>query len=141
MLVAKHPEDDDRRVLAPLKSNLARPAPSLAFELREADNGAVRIEWKGETPHTADALLSTPVDPEERSALDEAKEFVSDELMGSPVWSEQVKRDAREAGISEMTLKRARRELGVRSKKEADGTWTWGLPESKRIKGSPAPEG
>jgi AAA domain-containing protein len=140
LLVAKHPEDDERRVLASLKSNLACPAPSLAFELREADNGAVRIEWKGATPHTADVLLSAPVDPEERSALDEAKEFLRDELKDSPVWSNQVKKDAREAGISEMTLKRAKSALGVRSEKEADGTWSWRLPESKGLKGSQASE-
>jgi hypothetical protein len=70
LLVAKHPEDERRRVLASLKSNLAKPMPSLAFTLLESDNGAVRVEWKGETPHTAAALLAAPTDPEEKSALD-----------------------------------------------------------------------
>jgi len=44
LLVARHPEDDRRRVLASLKSNLAEPAPSLAFTFTEAANGAVRVE-------------------------------------------------------------------------------------------------
>jgi hypothetical protein len=58
LLVAKHPEDEQRRVLASLKSNLAKPMPSLAFALLESHNGAVRVEWMGEAPHTAAALLA-----------------------------------------------------------------------------------
>jgi hypothetical protein len=66
LLVAKHPEDDQRRVLAPVKSNLAAPAPSLVYALREATNGAVRVEWKGATSLDANTLLAAPVDGDER---------------------------------------------------------------------------
>ena len=128
LLVAKHPEDGELRVLAPLKCNLARPAASLAFGLAEADEGAVRVDWKGETPHTADTLLAAPLDPEERSALEEAKEFLREALKDGPRWSKVVQDEARELGISEITLKRAKKELAVRSEKEADGSWTWLLP-------------
>ena len=128
-LVAKHPQDERRRVLAPVKSNLAKPAPSLAFVLSEAANGAVIVEWKGETPHTAAALLSAPKDPEERSALDEATVFLTGALGNGPVWSNAVKRDARAAEISDATLRRAKTALGVRSVKEADGSWYWALSE------------
>jgi hypothetical protein len=131
LLVARHPEDEGRRVLAPLKSNLAQAASSLAFSLTGADNGAVRVEWLGETTYSADALLSAPIDPEERSALDEAKEYLYDALKDAPRWSKAVKEEASEVGISEITLKRAKRELGVRSEKEADGSWTWRLPQDK----------
>ena len=125
LLVAKHPEDENLRVLAGLKSNLSELAPSLTFALAEAANGAVRVEWKGETTHTASALLAAPADPEKRSALDEAKEFLRDALGdGCPRWSKAVKREAREAHIAEITLKRAKDELGVDSVKEADG-WYW----------------
>lgn len=134
LLVAKHPEDEDRRVLAVLKSNLGPLSSSLAFSLAEATNGAVRVEWKGETSHTAATLLAGPVDPEERSALYEAKEFLRDALEGSPRWSKAVKKEGREASISEITLRRAKDALGIRSEKEADG-WYWQLPESKGIKG------
>lgn len=132
LLVAKHPEDERRRVLASLKSNLAKPAPSLTFALLESDNGAVRVEWKGETLHTAAALLAAPTDPEERSALDEAAAFLRDVLRDGPVWSVQVKKEAREADITEITLKRAKDAVGVRSQKEGDGSWSWALPEKTR---------
>jgi len=139
MLVAKHPEDENLRVLAGLKSNLGPLAPSLAFALAEAANGAVRVEWRGQTPHDAAALLAAPADPEERSALEEAAEFLRDALGGGPRWSKAVKEEARGDGISEITLKRAKGMVGVRSVKEADGSWTWRLPGSKGIAGEQAP--
>jgi hypothetical protein len=45
----------------------------------------------------------------------------------------------READISEITLKRAKVALRVRSIREADG-WYWQLPEGKGIKGGQAPK-
>jgi hypothetical protein len=38
---------------------------------------------------------------------------------------------ARDADISERTLKRAKQTLGVESRKESDGSWTWKLPEHR----------
>ncbi len=66
LLVAKHPEDERRRVLASLKLNLAKPASSLAFVITEAPNGAAYVEWKGTTPLDAGALLAAPGDDQER---------------------------------------------------------------------------
>jgi hypothetical protein len=129
LLLARHPEDEDLRVLASLKSNLARPAPSLTFALVESDNGSARVDWRGETPLSAAALLAAPADPAERSALEEAMEFLRDELASGPVWSEQVKEDADAADIAVGTLKRAKSKLRIRSKKQSDGTWTWEVPE------------
>lgn len=128
LLVAKDPEDEDRRVLAPLKANLGPPAPSLAFSLEEAANGAVRVEFRGETRHGAEALLAAPSDPEERSALDEAREFLADALKDGPVGAVEVKKDAQKADVKDATLRRAKTTLGVRSRKEPDGLWSWSLP-------------
>ena len=130
LVVAPHPEDDSRRVLAPLKHNLSEPAPSLVFSIATAENGAARVEWKGETVLGADQLLRMPVDDEEKSALDEAMEFLVDELGMHPVTAKKVQKDARDAGISERTLNRAKRRLGVRSERESDGSWTWVMPRS-----------
>jgi hypothetical protein len=130
--VAKDPEDGDRRVLAPLKSNLGKPAPSLGFSLVEAANGAVRVEWGGEVHHAAAALLSAPSDPEERLALEEAMDLLRDALAGGPVWNVEVKKDARAAGI---TLKRAKAALGVHAEKQGDGSWSWALPPRKGNQG------
>jgi len=139
LLVARHP-DDERRVLAPLKTNLAPPAPSLAFILTAADNGAVRVEWKEQTHLDAAALLSAPADHEERSTLSEAQDFLREVLAAGPVPAAEVQAEAKDAGISTRTLDRARREIGVESKREGEpgkrggGTWRWSLPEIKVAK-------
>jgi hypothetical protein len=138
-LLAKHPEDENLRVLAPVKNNLAACPPSLTFALAGAANGAVRIEWRGETHHSADALLAAPADPEERSALEEAKDFLKEALKDGPRGAKAVTEEAREAEISGMTLKRARQALGVTSKKQSDGSWSWRFPEGKGIEGARVP--
>ncbi|WP_273843177.1 AAA family ATPase [Rubrobacter calidifluminis] len=144
MLVAKDPEDERRRVLAPVKSNLAPPAPSLLFSLTQAHkSGAVRVEWHGESNHDAASLLSAPQDPEERSALDEAKELLGELLADGEVEASAVMAEARRAQISERTLKRAKRELGILSERRGDcnkrggGTWFWKLPAIKSAKPKP----
>jgi hypothetical protein len=79
-LVAKYPEDDQRRVLASQKNNLAEAPPSLEFALAEAYNGAVRVEWKGETSLKANALLAAPVSEEERREMMALRDAVTDLL-------------------------------------------------------------
>ena len=146
LLIAKHPDDDGRRVLASIKSNLAAPAPSLVFGLASADNGSVRVEWKGETNLDAAALLSAPTDHEERSALSEAQEFLNEILADGPVLAKDAQEEARGAGIAERTLKRARSTLGVVAERKGEpgqrggGRWYWRLPEVKgaRPKGWPS---
>lgn len=136
LLVARHP-DDERRVLAPLKSNLSEPPPSLAFTLTGATNGAVRVEWKGETTLSAAALLAGPVDDEERDALTEAQEFLSEVLASGPVPAKDVLDGMQALGISKRTLDRARKVLGVKASRKGEtgkrggGIWVWALPGIK----------
>ena len=90
LLVAKHPEDDRKRVLANLKSNLAGAAGSLAFTLDGAANGAVRVEWQGETPLDASALLAPPMNDEERRELGALRDAVAELLKeNAGVWEGQ----------------------------------------------------
>lgn len=135
LLVAKDPEDENRRVLAPMKSNLAQPAPSLAFTLEEADNGAVRVAWQGGTDLDATKLLATSAAKEEGDAFSEATEFLREILRDGPVLSQQVWDEARDLNISEPTLKRAKKSLGVEAVRENEagegrgaGRWMWEIP-------------
>jgi hypothetical protein len=134
MLVAKDPEDEDLRILSMSKSNLAAPAPSLIFTLEEATNGAVRVEWLGESDLTAAELLGAPSDEQQPSAVEAAEEFLRDLLADGPVVQREVQTAAREAGISRRTIKRAKEELGVDSVavrekgKRGIQEWLWSLP-------------
>jgi hypothetical protein len=138
LVVAKDPEDPERRILASNKNNLSRAARSVVFGLETAPNGAARVAWGGTSELSASDLLKEPADSEQRSALSKAKAFLSKELADGPVAAERAEKDAREAGVSERTLKRAKRALGVGSKKEGDGSWSWVLP-GEETEGDQAP--
>jgi len=128
-LVARDPEDEDRRVLAKLKNNLGPEPPSLSFEIQGVGDTSV-ICWGGESHHRAEALLALPTDGDEHSAQDEAKDFLRDVLSGGPVKAKDVQKEAREAGLAEKTLRRAKKALGVVAKKQDfAGGWLWHLPE------------
>ncbi len=132
LLIAKHPDDDSRRVLASIKSNLAAPAPSLIFGLSSTESGAVRVDWKGESSLDAAALLSAPTDHEERSALSEAQEFLREVLANGSLPSKDVENEGRDASIEPRTLKRAKQKLGIISERQGGigerGKWYWRLP-------------
>ncbi len=128
-LVAKDPEDEGRRILAGVKNNLAPLPPSLSFSLKEVD-GASRVVWGGVSNHGADALLAIPSSPEERKALDEAKEFLRVLFSNGAVESKEAQRQARAAGIADATLRRAKKALSIRVEKQSfKGGWAWVLSE------------
>jgi hypothetical protein len=133
LLVAKDPDDPDRRVLAATKCNLAKLPPSLAFDLSPAENGALRVGWIGPSAHTAESLLAAPRDEEDQSAVGQAVEVLRTILADGPVQAEQAKAEARKAGVQERTLQRAKALLKVESRKlhAAGGCWQWLLPGHK----------
>ena len=133
LLVAKDPDapESGRCVLAPLKGNLARPAPALIYRVEESAGGVPRVVWEGESTHTAAALLAMPADEGERGAREEAMAFLRETLAAAARPVEDVKREARQAGIADSTLRRAKDALRVRSHKQGFGAgapWVWELP-------------
>jgi hypothetical protein len=131
LVVAQDPEDASRRVLAAVKSNLAPLPPSLTFALEDL-GGVARVAWGAASPLTAGQLLAAQVGDEgEPSATDEASDFLRNELADSPRPAKELQRRARDAGISDKALRRARERLGVRPHRSGfgpGGEWTWALP-------------
>lgn len=140
LLVSKDPDDESRRVLASTKANLSSPPESLSFELEERA-GAVRVNWLGASKHSASSLLAEAADEGERAAVYDAKDFLRDFLADGPQAAKDVQHEAREAGISEATLRRAKSALGVEAEKLGrpgmpGQKWAWRLPED----GHPPPK-
>lgn len=137
-LVARDPADESLRVFACVKNNLTVEPPALSFRLEKAvissgdgDIETSTIEWVGTSTHSADALLAVPSDPEEKTAFEEAKDFLRDILVSGPVVYKDIEKQARQAGIADRTLKRAKKLLGVISqKKEFASGWEWSLPQN-----------
>ncbi len=133
LLVAKDPDNPDRRVLASVKCNLAKLPASLAFDLSPDDQGRLRVGWVGESTHTADSLLAVPQNDEDRDAVQEAVEVLRAILADGQLTADEVKRQARRAGLADRTLYRAKAILGVRAVRVGfgpEGRWHWSLKES-----------
>ena len=92
-------------------------------QLRLQRSGAARIEWRGTVDLNADELLNVS-----QGELARAKAWLIDKLKNGPVLATVIEKQAREANISESTLKRAKAKLSVQSKKDGpNGEWRWHL--------------
>lgn len=119
------------RVLAAVKNNLAPLPQSLAFHVRESGDGVPRLEWiDGACDVCANDLLASPR-KRKSEALEEAKDFLRYELSEGPRREEEIRSRAAELRISKSTLKRAKHQLKVVSRKlkEFEGKWIWALLE------------
>lgn len=144
LLIDRDPDDPDkdrgnRRVLAHFKCNVGSLQPSRLLEVRPVLLPATDLEPEvhtaaildiGESPHSAGAILGS--NNEDRTAMDEAVEFLHGELDGGiSVSTKTILKRARELGISERTLRRAKTTTGVIAERAGfgnDGAWTWRIP-------------
>jgi putative DNA primase/helicase len=143
LLLGHDPEDPegdagDQRVLAVSASNLAPIAQSLVYRIETrrviGDTGeeitTAGLIYIGESSADGQDLLRGQDDPDQRADRDEAVDFLEAELLAGKRPAAEVQNAAKKAGIGPWPLKRAKRELGVQSKKDGmDGGWTWSLPE------------
>ena len=133
LVIAPDPDelDSPRRVMAVAKSNLAVKPPAMAYRLVQAANGVAYAVWEGATHHTAAMLTNAPPDDEERNAQTDAASVLREILAGGALPADDVKAEAKRAGVSERTLWRAKGKIGIRSRKEGYGDgarWMWELP-------------
>jgi len=125
IVAAPHPSDSSRRVMAHAKSNLGKYGDSLEFEI-SCDG---QFHWLGKSELTANELLAPEAISEDRSALDEAVDFLREALTGGPLLSTEVKDKAKERGISLATLRRAQGRLKVTSAPDGFSQgWKLSLP-------------
>jgi putative DNA primase/helicase len=143
LLLARDPDDPEgeqgrRRVLAHAKCNVGEKAASLLYSVEptlltgDEQLKTARLVEHGEMETTAAQLLSRR-DDDEAPARMEAEEFLRLILEGGPVRSQEVLRQAKDAGIKEKTLRRAKTTLGVKAVQvggKAHGGWAWELPGS-----------
>jgi len=122
LLAGCEADNPQNRVIVHIKSNLAMPGPSIGYELRQDG-----FFWTGESTLTAGDVLAGEGEP---SAMEEAMGFLLAELTGSSMPAKQVFKDAKDSGISEVTLRRAKFKLGVIAERigGSGGSWYWRLP-------------
>ena len=114
------------RVIAQSKNSLAPEGKSIAFEL-DPEHG---FQWKGACEITVDELLSSggQVQTKTMQMEDELKKM----LNAGEISAEVIRIRADELGISERTLKIAKKNLGIVSAKRSD-QWYWKLSKGVRV--------
>jgi putative DNA primase/helicase len=134
----KSEEGEDRRILARSKSNIGPDEGGFEYHLEQSEPvpgiHASYVAWGNSVAGSARELLSDPnEEDEESSARDAATDFLMQVLGNDVVPSKSVEAEAKEAGISWATLRRASDALGVKKRRGDGGKWYWSLPKSPNL--------
>jgi hypothetical protein len=141
-LVGKAPDDTQLQVLAPTKSNLATTPESLGFRIAGNDAGQPVVVWGGPVEISADDLVLTPRSPRGEE-LTRAEEFLKEQLRDGPCSRETLIERAREAGVADMTMRRAKKTLGIEAvqlRSDGQRCWLWKLTNQSPDESLPDPE-
>jgi putative DNA primase/helicase len=117
------PDNDNKRVLVPVKSSLAPFGVAQCFVIEDG-----QFRWDGISDVTAGDMNSPEASREERSCLEDAKAFLRECLLGTPKEARAVESEAKTAGIAWRTVQRTKAALGVMSEKQGS-RWVWVLPQ------------
>jgi len=147
--VLDNPEDKNSKLFVKAKNNLAADKKALRYGIgvRKVDHDkdlrvdidAPFVVW---FPQHVDMTANEAMEAGNAStAKREAKEFLQDRLRAGPAKADALIEEARQDGISLSTLKRAKKELGITSRKDGlEGGWVWELSGPKGatgLKGAP----
>jgi hypothetical protein len=145
IIVTQDPDDKERRLFIPSKSNIGKLGDGLAFRIEPCavpdparEDGAIvatRIAWESEpVTISADAAVAFH-GGEDTTGKARAIDFLQRELAGGAMPAGEILKLARDAGHAVKAVRSARAALGIRPSKAAhvvNGPWMWELPETKR---------
>ncbi len=134
-IICKDPFNPRRRLLLPVKNNLASDTGGLAYTIEPLGMGdAVAVCWSAETIETpADTAMIREARPVGRPAdeRDEVARWLADVLAPGPLPAGEVREAAEAHGFAYATLRKAFRDLGGRaSRHPGSNAWQWQLAES-----------
>lgn len=124
-------EDPSRRFFVPLKHNLtAGKTRGYEFFNTTAPNGAGLVKWGGRVDKSAEEVM-IDVGGKPESKKNKAKQIITDALKDGSAFQDDVRELIIKEGISEVTMRRAKAELKIKSSKESKlgGKWLWSLPD------------
>ena len=133
--VAKHPQDEIRRIFTPLKNNIGNDREGFAYAIEGVDlSGGIttsRVVFDP-TPieiSAEDALQTSRDDTDDAGAIGDAKSFLLQLLRDGPKAVKFIFKEAEAANVSEITLRRAKARLKIEAtKSQMTGGWVWSLP-------------
>ncbi|MCB1470789.1 MAG: AAA family ATPase [Rhizobiaceae bacterium] len=129
-LVAEHPDDPELKIVAHVKHNIAPRGQSWVYELvQEVPDGMPVLKWIGPSDLTIEDLMGGD-DGDRKSALDQAIDFLREELKDGAKPVAEIEAKGQAQGIAKRTIDRARKEIGVNAKK-GKGGWILSFPDDK----------
>jgi putative DNA primase/helicase len=140
--VLDDPEDKNNKLFVKAKNNLAKDTKALRYGIGvkkvghdrnlSVDINAPFIVWHPQHVEiTANEAMQAGAG---KTAGREAREFLLERLEAGPAKADDVIDEAKQEGIAVKTLRRAKKELGIKSRKEpgrTDGPWFWELPPKR----------
>jgi RecA-family ATPase len=139
LIVGKDPDDENKRILAQQKNNIASKQTSLRYML-DPIGEVCRVAWQGQSKYKADQLLEEPTDEEKETKQEMttkvvlAKSILTTYLAAGPKPVEECFKECGKLGISKTTTERAKKQLNLALNWTTDpniGTniYTWQLPQ------------
>lgn len=134
-------DDQDRRILARGKSNIGPDDGGFEYHIEQTEPlpgiNASYIAWGKSVAGSARDLLTEPEadtgQGAENSAQSEAEDFLIQLLKDGATPTKHVEAEAKAAGISWRTVRRASDALGIK-KRKLQGAWYWDRPNlSKQL--------
>jgi hypothetical protein len=130
----KQDESEERRLLLPVKLNIARVPDGLGFRIvsESPTTCRSRVTWDAD-PVETDADEAFGLVRADTPQMTRAKAFLKRVLAGGePYPSTVIEEEAQSEGITIKTLNRAKKKLGVASRREGfgpDAVWHWQLDQ------------
>ena len=137
VLTAAKDETSEKRILCIAKSNIGRDTGGFEYQLEqklvETEIGEITtscIDWGSYREGSARELLGEleELNNKASGALDEAKTFLMEELAYGAKQQTEIEAAAKQLGISKSSLKRAKYQLSIKSRKIGT-SWCWTLED------------
>ena len=142
MVMGKHPDNPELRVMATVKCNLSAIPEPMAFGFTH--DGC--FTWHGTADIDVSQIMASPIRDEDRNELEEAVRFLEGLLEEGPIPAKTVETEAKNAAISMRTVQRAKKKLGIESARDnsaggsrGKGEWKWYKPEDVQHCQTPSP--
>lgn len=134
----EHPHEEGHYTLSVVATNIGKALPTQVYRLTAGAENLARVEWVGHSTLTAEEIAEGRGTPAEADARHDAEQLLVKIIKKGWVRATTIAQEAERAGISTMTLRRAKVALRVRSRRVQqgkEGHWEWGYPKGGWPKG------
>lgn len=131
-MFAKDPDDNEKRLFVPMKSNLGPTRKGLAYRLVASGDELARVEWLGEVDTTADQAVNSEKGKTRKVV---AKDWLIDAFRAKRCWSsDELFAAAKQEGVSRDAVFAAKDILGLPKARKVtlangDVQWSWWVPD------------